>query len=246
MALTRNSRGLQRQIDLTTAVCQERLLATHVRHVVAFVDLVADQMPFDTALDIYARILKLTPEQARNVGSRALAAVGRRHGLAEADDSSLLALEEDSGEADESRQTEGSSGGRFDEVFSRVRRRIRGRVQDDLRNRINLAASRAEDALFGTHVENSLIFARALADEMPIHEAVDLYLEIMSVPDGVSDVIFNRSLRTVADDVLPPLNPSRAPKREDDPGRAAAATATVGDEHAGAGTASAAPAPPAA
>ena len=57
------SRTLQRQVDLTTAVCQERLLATHVRHVLALVDLVSDRMPFDDALDIYVRILRLTPEQ---------------------------------------------------------------------------------------------------------------------------------------------------------------------------------------
>src|SRR5690606_34035247 len=73
-----SSRVLQRQVDLSTAVCQERLLMTHVRHVLALVDLVADELPFDDALDIYVRVLRLTPEQARNVGSRALAELGRR------------------------------------------------------------------------------------------------------------------------------------------------------------------------
>ncbi|MDB4948769.1 MAG: hypothetical protein JWM27_1418 [Gemmatimonadetes bacterium] len=218
MALTRNpSKGLQRQIDLTTAVCQERLLATHVRHVLALVDLTSDQLPFDTALDIYARILKLTPEQARNVGSRALAALGRRNGLPEVEDPEVRLLEDEPEDRDPyPHRTEQERAGRFDEVFSRVRRRIRGRVQDDLRNRINLAAARAEDSLFLTHVDNALIFARAMADEMQIHEAVDLYLDTMSIPDGVSDVVFNRALRTVADDVLPPIDASRAPKRDGD------------------------------
>lgn len=83
MALIKSmSRTLQRQVDLTTAVCQERLLAMHVRHVLALVDLVSDRMPFDDALDIYVRILRLTPEQARNIGSRALAELGRRGGEA--------------------------------------------------------------------------------------------------------------------------------------------------------------------
>jgi hypothetical protein len=218
VALTRNtSKGLQRQIDLTTAVCQERLLAAHVRHVIALVDLVHDQMQFDTALDIYARILKLTPEQARNVGSRALAALGRRSGLPEVDDPEVRLLEDEAEDREPSHtRGDAEAGGRFDEVFSRVRRRIRGRVQDDLRNRINLAAARAEDSLFLTHVDNALLFARALADEMQIHEAVDLYLDTMSIPDGVSDVIFNRALRTVADDVLPPIEASRVPKRGED------------------------------
>lgn len=202
MALTRNtSRAMQRQIDLTTAVCQERLLATHVRHVLALVDLTSGQLPFDAALDIYVRILRLNPEQARNIGSRALASLGQRGGIREVQEPEP-AEEAPSGGEEE-------SGGRFDAVFSRVRRRIRGRVHEDLRHRINLAAARAEDAVFETHVENALIFGRALADEVPLPEAVEMYLETMLIPEGVSDVIFNRALRTVADDVLPPLPAAR-------------------------------------
>jgi len=214
VALTRKiSRAMQRQVDLTTAVCQERLLSTHVRHVLALVDLVADELPFDSAVDIYARILRLTPEQARNVGSRALAAIGRRTGLTEADDVNLdLSDDEDLDESTD----RGSEEGRFGAVFSRVRHRIRGRVKDDLRQRINLAAARAEDALFETHVHNGLVFGKALAEEVPLHEAVDLYLEVMSIPEGVSDVIFNRALRIVADDVLAPLDSARVPRREVD------------------------------
>jgi hypothetical protein len=222
VALTRKiSRTMQRQVDLTTAVCQERLLSTHVRHVLALVDLVTDELPFDSAVDIYARILRLTPEQARNVGSRALAAIGRRTGLTESDDLNLdLGDDEDLDEPAD----HGSDEGRFGAVFSRVRHRIRGRVKDDLRQRINLAAARAEDALFETHVQNALVFGKALAEEVPLHEAVDLYLDVMSIPEGVSDVIFNRALRIVADDVLPPLDAARVPRREVD-GRTAPAPA---------------------
>jgi hypothetical protein len=221
VALTRKiSRAMQRQVDLTTAVCQERLLSTHVRHVLALVDLVANELPFDSAVDIYARILRLTPEQARNVGSRALAAIGRRTGLTEAEDLNLD-LADDESDLDDGTDHAGDEG-RFDAVFSRVRRRIRGRVKDDLRQRINLASARAEDALFETHVQNALVFGKALAEEVPLHEAVDLYLDVMAIPEGVSDVIFNRSLRIVADDVLPPLDAARVPRREVD-GRTAAA-----------------------
>ena len=171
MALNRNTtRALQRQIDLTTAVCQERLLATHVRHVLALVDLVSPDVQFDSALDIYARILRLSPEQARNVGSRALASLGHRGGLHDAEDPSVELMEDDAADRED---------------------------------------ARAEDSLFNTHVENTLIFARALSDEVPLHESVDLYLEIMAVPEGYSDVVFNRALRTVADDTLPPLAPAR-------------------------------------
>lgn len=221
MALTRNtSRAMQRQIDLTTAVCQERLLAMHVRHVLSLVDLTAEQLPFDAALDIYVRILRLNPEQARNIGSRALAALGEREGLPEISDEDLRRAEEPPEEEAE------EGGGRFDAVFSRVRRRIRGRVHEDLRHRINLAAARAEDAVFETHVENALVFAKALADEVPLPEAVEMYLEIMMIPEGASDVVFNRALRTVADDVLPPLPPARGGRQAGKPVPAAAEPAS--------------------
>ena len=204
MALMRNtSRTMQRQIDLATAVAQEKLLATHVRHVLALVSLVQGEVPFDNALDIYSRILRLNPEQARNVGSRAFAELGRRGDVDGAHAPPLL--EDDPADREDTRRGADEGGGRFDMVFSRVRRRIRGRVQDDLRQRINLAAARAEDDLFEKHVANALEFARALSAEVPLHEAVDLYLEIMSVPDGVSDVIFNRALSRVAEAELPPL-----------------------------------------
>jgi hypothetical protein len=204
VGLTRNtSRAMQRQIDLATAMSQEKLLDTHVRHVLALVELVAGQLPFDSALDIYARIVQLNPEQARNVGSRAFAELGRRTGVERADEISLL--EDDAADREDAARPAAGEGGRFEQVFSRVRRRVRGRVHDDLRHRINLAAARAEDDLFERHVANTLEFARALAAEVPLHEAVDLYLEIMSVPEGVSDVVFNRALRRVADSELPPV-----------------------------------------
>jgi hypothetical protein len=235
VAFTRKiSRTMQRQVDLTTAVCQERLLSTHVRHVLALVDLVEPDLQFDAALDIYARILRLTPEQARNVGSRALAAIGRRTGLTDAEEVNLE-LPEDESDLEDAAEAARSTGeeGRFELVFSRVRRRIRGRVQDDLRQRINLAAARAEDALFETHVQNALVFGKALADELPLHEAVDLYLDAMAIPEGVSDVVFNRALRLVADDVLPPLDATRVPRRSGDeekpaPSRREAAPAAGG------------------
>jgi hypothetical protein len=196
------SRVAQRQIDLNTAVCQERLLATHVRHVLAFVDLVSESIPFDEALDIYVRILQLSPEQARNVGSRALAEIARRPGGLPAD----TEISDDLGRvAPEEEAEERAAGSREDAMFARVRRRIKGRHQEDLRERINLAAARAEDDLVQTHVENAMIFARALSREMPASESAELYLEILALPDGVSDVIYNRSLRKLADESLPPL-----------------------------------------
>jgi hypothetical protein len=200
------SRATQRQVDLATAVCQERLLATHVRHALAMVDLVSDSLPFDDAIDIYVRILRLNAEQARNVGSRALAELGRRSGMPAPSDPELEAVlrrEEELAEA--GREEERATGeGRSDAMFSRLRRRLQGRVHEDLRERINLAAARTEDDLFVAHVENALTFVKTVADEMAAPAAVDLYLDTMVLPEGLGDVVYNRSLRLIADKVLPP------------------------------------------
>jgi hypothetical protein len=199
------SRSVQRQVDLATAVCQERLLATHVRHSLAIVDLVSDSLPFDDALDIYVRIMRLNAEQARNVGSRALAELGRRSGLPAPTDTELEAvlrreeeLQEESDEAAEA-DVEGRSGA----MFSRLRRRLQGRVHADLRERINLAAARTEDDLFIAHVENALMFVKTLGEELSAPAAVDLYLDTMVLPEGLGDVVYNRALRLIADKVLP-------------------------------------------
>lgn len=215
MALIKNtSRALQRQVDLTTAVCQERLLATHVRHVIAFVDLVSDRLPFDDALDIYVRILRLTPEQARNVGSRALAELGRRPAGGARTLPATPAPIEPEQEEEPQPSVEGG-GGRADALFSRLRRRVKGRVQDELRDRINLAAARTEDDLLETHVENGLIFVRAVGEEISAPEAVELYLDTMLLPEGVADVIYNRALRILADKILTPVpGPSDEATRE--------------------------------
>lgn len=204
MALIKGmSRTMQRQVDLTTAVCQERLLSTHVRHVLALVDLVSDRIPFDDALDIYVRILRLTPEQARNIGSRALAELGRRGGDT-GEDARRAAVEQEVEPEEEARPQE-SRGARPDALFSRLRRRVRGRVQDELRERINLAAARTEDGILETHVHNSLSFARALAAELSASESIEVYLETMLLPEGVADVVYNRALSIIAEQVLPPI-----------------------------------------
>jgi hypothetical protein len=68
-----------------------------------------------------------------------------------------------------------------------------------------LAAARAEDALFETHVQNGLVFVRTLKAETTPPEAVERYLETMMIPEGYGDVVYHRALRMIADNTLPPV-----------------------------------------
>src|SRR5690606_30794537 len=59
-------------------------------------------------------------------------------------------------------------------LFSNLRQRIRGRVNDDLRQRIELAAARTEVALLRKHTDNALAFVDVLEEELSLPEAVQI------------------------------------------------------------------------
>src|SRR5690606_5608883 len=54
------SDSIKRRIELAVAVAQERLLATHVRHALELIQIVGEQVPFENALAIYTRMLRLS------------------------------------------------------------------------------------------------------------------------------------------------------------------------------------------
>ena len=66
------SEGMRRRVELAIAVSQERLLATHVEHALRLIRLVGDQVPFENALGIYTRLLRLSEDEARVITTRAL------------------------------------------------------------------------------------------------------------------------------------------------------------------------------
>src|SRR5690606_3725299 len=58
---------LRRQLDLTTAVARKRLHEVHFQHAMELVEHVAGELEPRRALDIYARLHKLTPAETANV-----------------------------------------------------------------------------------------------------------------------------------------------------------------------------------
>src|SRR5687767_9816236 len=72
------SEPMRRRVELAIAVAQERLLATHVDHALNLIQLVGDQVPFENALAIYTRLLRLSDDEARVITTRALAILGEK------------------------------------------------------------------------------------------------------------------------------------------------------------------------
>lgn len=187
------SEPMRRRVELAIAVAQERLLATHVDHALNLIQLVGQQVPFENALAIYTRLLRLSDDEARVITTRALAILGER--AAETESWPELITEAEVKAAAE-------EGGR-QRIINTVRQRLRGRVNDDLRRWVELAAARTEVAILNTHVENALNFVELLDKEISFTEAVELYLEALEVRESVAEVAYYLALTRLAEEHLP-------------------------------------------
>jgi hypothetical protein len=187
------SEPMRRRVELAIAVAQERLLSTHVAHALKLIQLVGDQVPFENALSIYTRLLRLSDDEARVITTRALATLGER--AASSNVWPELAAEPEPEEEPETRPS-------FS-FMNIMRQRLRGRVNEDLRRWVELAAARTEVALLDTHVENALNFVELLEKEQPITEAVELYLDALEVRESIAEVTYYLALARLAERYLP-------------------------------------------
>lgn len=186
------SEPVRRRLELAVAVAQERLLSTHVDHVLRLIQLVGDQVPFENALAIYTRLLRLSEDEARSITTRALAIIGERATETEAWPELTPPIDVPQPEEEVGRS-----------FMHQIRQRLRGRVNDDLRRWVELVAARTEVAVLNTHVENALNFTELLEKEMPLGDAVDLYMEALSVRDAIAEVAYYMTLARLAETRLP-------------------------------------------
>lgn len=185
---------LRRRVELAIAVAQERLLSTHVNHALGLIQLVGKQVPFENALNIYTRMLRLSDDEARVITTRALAILGER--AAETEE-----WPEFASEAPVEKVTNGETARR--KFMSTFRQRLRGRVKDDLRRWVELAAARTEIAILDTHVDNGMNFVELLDGELTFDESVELYLEALEVRESIAEVAYYMALTRLSEQYLP-------------------------------------------
>lgn len=207
------SEGARKRVELGMAVAQEKLLSTHVDHALDLIALVNEDVSFTDALEIYTRLLRLDEDEAQNISTRALAILGEK---AEQTREWPEPRPRTPEPAEEEREEEGTRW--F--LFSQLRQRLRGRVNDALRRRIELIAARTEVALIHTHVDNALYFVDLLEAEIRERESVELYLDALDVRESIAEVVYYLSLARLADDILPPHG-SAVPTARDENARPA-------------------------
>jgi hypothetical protein len=200
------SQSARKRVELAIAVSQEKLLAVHVDHALDLIDLVDQQVSFTDALEIYTRVLRLDEEVSRNISTRALAILGKK--VEEVGIPPEMETESATEPTDANGDTE--SGRSF---FGTFRQRIRGRVNEDLRRRIELVAARTEVALLNTHVDNALHFIDFLDSQMDERQAIELYLDALDVRDAIAEVVYYFTLARIANDVIPDHGTGAAARR---------------------------------
>lgn len=215
------SEQLRRRVELAIAVAQERLLSTHVDHALRLIQLVGEQVPFENALGIYTRLLRLSDDEARVITTRALAILGEQG--ADAPEWPEPPTEPVETEDTDSRRS----------LLRNMRQRLRGRVKDDLRRWVELAAARTEVAILRTHVDNALNFVDLLESEQPASESVELYLDALEVRESVAEVAYYTALARIAEQELPdskaaPGATGAAASRRSPSGAAPGGTASAG------------------
>jgi hypothetical protein len=190
------SEAMRRRVELAIAVAQERLLSTHVDHALRLIQLVGEQVPFENALGIYTRLLRLSDDEARVITTRALAILGEQ--VADSPDKwpEPATPEPTPAPEDDSRRS----------LLKNMRQRLRGRVKDDLRRWVELAAARTEVAVLNTHVENARNFIELLEKESSAQDSVELYLDALEVRESVAEVTYYLALARIAEEELPDSN----------------------------------------
>jgi hypothetical protein len=71
------SSAAERRLQLAQARAEEAIVRTHVDNVLIFVDTLAEEMPFNRAIDSYIRVMGVPEPLASTIATRALVALGQ-------------------------------------------------------------------------------------------------------------------------------------------------------------------------
>jgi hypothetical protein len=73
------------------------------------------------------------------------------------------------------------------------------RLPDDVRRRVELAEAKAREAVAETHAAQALELVSILAPRMPFDEAIERYVEIMSLSTDEEEIMRSRALSALSD-----------------------------------------------
>lgn len=175
--------ALLREIELAAAVARERLLEVHVQYLLEFVERARAEVPPPRVLSIYCRLHRLAPSDGMLLTHRLLVVLGER-----ADPSTADIQTQADAEPTEAPWNSPTS------MLARMRRRLRGRVNPELRRWVEVHTGRTEVALLEVHVEHAVRFIDILQAHTSYAAAVEMYANQVSVPDAQVETVYFMAL----------------------------------------------------
>jgi hypothetical protein len=168
---------VQQRLRISAAVAAERVLEEHARSAVELIEEGGDRAPLERLLATYVRLHHLTDADARRLREKVLATLGRDPRTA--------------GRVSE-----------FDAPRSplrRVRNRLRGRVDLELREWVEQHTARVELTIVDLHVGHGMDFLRVFGDNASVQQALELYAEMLGLRPTIAEIVRLKVLKVLHD-----------------------------------------------
>lgn len=175
-------------------------MEVHFRYAMELVEHAREQLEPAPALAIYARLHGLRGSDIESLHHRVFVALGRRAAPNPAAGGSP------DGDGTQGPQTPGS-------VIGIIRKRLRGRVNLELREWVEFHTGRAETELLWTHVENAIQFVDLLAPGADVAKAVGAYASQLQISSSRTEIIYYLTLAHLSGNPL--VSPAADPIVDD-------------------------------
>ncbi|HEX6062925.1 MAG TPA: hypothetical protein VFZ04_01840 [Longimicrobiales bacterium] len=159
---------------VAAAVAHEAVLQTHVARAMRLIELSNNRVSVMRMLTIYTRLHNLSKMDVEALANRVLAVLGRSR----KSQTPAVYVEGESENFDDRRSIVGS-----------MRERLRGRRLHDLRRWTELHTGSTQAALLEIHVRHALRFVHELNATHSIVEAIEVYEEMVGVPDIMTSAL---------------------------------------------------------
>jgi hypothetical protein len=166
-------------VEVAAALAREAVIQLHVHHALALIREGAGRVTALRMLDIYVRVMNVTGTTAEAVGNRVLAALGSAQTLPEgqgADDADIDA----------------------ESILRSLRRRLRGRIHHELRQRVELTMGVVQKELLELHTARAHGFLALLGSDAAVADACALYRHHVQMPQPLAAVLYIHVLARIA------------------------------------------------
>lgn len=174
------------RLRLACAAAGEQVLEEHLRSMLELVEQAAGAVPIERLLTAYTRLHHMSERESRQLAERALAALGRTG----ADSGSLIGPRS---------------------PFARLRRRIRGRSNPELREWVELHTARVELTIVDIHVSNTLEILRKTEGDIPTLRAIAIYAEMLGLRPAIAEIVRLKVLKVLHERATNDIEPLHGP-----------------------------------